>query len=251
MKIIVTIKVIPERIKFNKETKRIDRDGVKMIINPTDLIAAEEANKFRNPDDELIGISMGPPSTAEILNSLFKYGFDRVYLLSDIAFAGSDTLATAYILSAGIKKLVPDFDIIFQGDYSVDGATGQIPGELAAFLNIPFLTHVKSVNKKEIIRKTEDKLEYFEYQTPILLSVSDDANYGISPNLFYLKNAESKKTEIVDSKSLNSDISQCGLAGSKTSVLSVIQNEVKISKSLIEENGAEEIAKLLKKVGVI
>ncbi len=251
MKIVVTVKVIPEKIKFNKETKRINREGIKMILNPTDLIAAEEANKFRKPGDSLIAISMGPPSVKDTLDSLFKYGFDKVYLLSDRTFAGSDTLATAYVLATGIKKLVPDFDVVFQGDYSVDGATGQIPGELAAFLNIPFLTHVKSVTPREIVRKTENKLEYFKYKTPVLVSVSDDANFGISPNLFYLKDANNKHTEIFDAEAIKADPQQCGLQGSKTSVLSVIQNEVNNAKTLIDKNGAEEIVKLLKKVGVL
>ncbi len=251
MKIVVTVKVVPEKIKFNKETKRIDRSGVKMILNPVDLVAAEEANKLRNSNDELIAISMGPPSAAETLNSLYKYGFDKVYLLSDPAFAGSDTLATAYILSMGIKKLVPDFDIIFQGDYSIDGATGQIPGELAAFLGIPFLTHVNSVNRKEIVRKTETHLERFQFITPILLSVSDDANYGISPNLFYLKVSIGKNTEIINNDTLKANTELCGLNGSRTLVSSVVQNEVKTSTEVIKENGAEQAAKLLKEVGII
>ncbi len=251
MKIVVTVKVIPEKIKFDRETKRIDRSGVKMVLNPTDLIAAEEASKFRESGDKLIAVSMGPPSAKTTLDELFKYGFDEVYLLSDMKFAGSDTLATAYALSAGIKKIVPDFDIIFQGDYSVDGATGQIPGELAAFLGIPFLTHIKTVTRKEVTRKTEETLEHFTYETPILFSVSDDANFGISPNLFYLKNAENKQTEILNAEAIGADPEQCGLKGSKTSVLSVIQNEIKNSGNLIEENGAEEIVKLLKKVGIL
>ncbi len=251
MKIIVTVKAVPEKIKFDKETKRIVRNGIKTVLNPTDLIAAEEARKFKTNSDTFVAISMGPPSSKSALKELFKFGFDEVYLVSDIAFAGSDTFATAYVLSETIKKFVPDFGVIFQGDYSVDGATGQLPGELAALLGIPFLSHIKSVNRSEIVRKREDSIEYFKFVSPILLSVSDDANFGISPNLFYIKSAEQREVQTITNNELRIDPSLCGLKGSKTAVLSVVQNEIPESRGMITENGAKKIAELLKKAGVI
>jgi electron transfer flavoprotein beta subunit len=253
MNIIVTVKVVPEKIVFNKETKRIERNNVGMILNPTDLIAAEEGRKLKeeNPGSRLIAISMGPPNTENTLRELFKYGFDRVLLISDKAFAGSDTLATAFVLARAIQKIKRDFDVVLTGAYSVDGATAQVSGEIAAFLNVPFLSNVISINNNKIKRFTETSVETFSINGKYVLSIADSANFGISENLFSLKDFESKTVELFTNKELVLDTAKCGLAGSKTSVLSLIKNEVSQNVDLIKENAGKKFAEFLSKVGVL
>ncbi len=253
MKLVVTVKVVPEKIVFNKETKRIERKNVKLIINPTDLIAAEEARKLReeNPGSNLIAISMGPPNTETVLKSLFKFGFDRVILISDKVFAGADTLSTAFVLASAIKKVEKDFDIVFTGDYSVDGATGQASAEIAAFLGVPFLSHVVSIRKDKVKRITEQDEETFKIQGKFVASISDSANFGISENLFSLRTFEEKKVEVFSNSDLQLDENLCGLKGARTAVLSLIQNEIKQNEKLVTTEIGKNFVELLSKAGVL
>lgn len=62
-------------------------------------------------------------------------GADEVYLVTDRAFGGADTLATSYTLAKAIEKL-GTFDLIFCGQESIDSNTAQIGPEIAATLGI-------------------------------------------------------------------------------------------------------------------
>ena len=66
----------------------------------------------------------------------------RGVLVTDPAFAGSDTLATASALAAAIAHEGP-FDLILAGRNSVDADTGQVGPELAELLDLPFATGVR------------------------------------------------------------------------------------------------------------
>jgi len=253
MKLVVTVKVVPEKIVFNKESKRIERTNVKLILNPTDLIAAEEARKVKeeNAGSTLVAVSMGPPNTETVLKSLFKLGFDRVVLISDKVFAGADTLSTAFVLANAIKKIESDFDIVFTGDYSVDGATGQASAEIAALLGVPFLSHVVSIRNNIVKRVTEDNLETFTIQGKFVASISDSANFGISENLFSLKNFEEKKVDVFSNSELQLDENLCGLKGSRTAVLSLIKNEIEQNEKLVKAEIGKNFVELLSKAGVL
>jgi len=255
MKIIVTVKIVPEKIVLDKETGKVVREGIKSIFNPLDLLACEEGIKLKEKrGGELIALSMAPPQEKVLLNELFKYGFDRVLLLTDKAFAGSDTLATAFILSEAIKKIVPDFGIILQGDYSLDGATGQLGGELAAFLNIPFITQAVSIKLDESLyveRLTDETTQKYKTNLPALVSVRRGINNGIVTNLFALDEMHERAVEIYTNKELGLLGEKIGNKGSKTNVLNVFQEETEQVNTLVKENGATAIVDFLKKVGVV
>ena len=253
MKLVVTVKVVPEKIVFNKESKRIERTNVRLILNPTDLIAAEEARKLKGEDanSKLVAISMGPPNTEIVLKSLFKFGFDRVILISDKVFAGADTLSTAFVLANAIKKVESGFDIVLAGDYSVDGATGQASAEIAAFLGVPFLSHVISIHKNEVERLTEYHQETFNIQGKFVASISNSANFGISKNLFSLRIFEEKKVEVFSNSELQLDEGLCGSKGSRTAVLSLIKNEIKQNEKLVTTEIGKNFVELLSKAGVL
>ena len=102
MKILVCVKVIKDE------------------LNPFDESALECALQL---SDDVTVISMGPKSCAETLKPLTRLGA-KVVLISDSAFAGSDTLATSYILSTTIKQM--EYDLILCGRQSVDGDTAQV-----------------------------------------------------------------------------------------------------------------------------
>ena len=128
MKIIVCIKQVPStnQVKLDPETKTIIRDGRQSVINPFDTYAIEEAVRLKEKlGGKVTALSMGIPATQRILREAMSQGVDEALLLSDRAFAGADTLATAYTLALGARH-IGDFDLIVCGRMATDGDTAQI-----------------------------------------------------------------------------------------------------------------------------
>jgi electron transfer flavoprotein beta subunit len=102
-------------------------------------------------------------------------GADKAYLISDRKFAGSDTLATSYVLSEAIKY-VGNFDFVFAGRQAIDGDTAQVGPQTAEKLNLSQVTYVEEIqniqnNVARIKRKIDGGYEVVDAQLPILLTV--------------------------------------------------------------------------------
>ena len=185
MKIAVCIKQVPDTtdVKINPETNTLVREGVQSITNPFDEYATEEALLIKEKQGgEVHVISMGPPQAIEVLKNALAVGADKVYLVSDKAFAGADTLATAYALSRTIQT-IGEVDLIICGKQAIDGDTAQVGPGIATRLGIPQLTYVSKVKaidpgKKRIVveRMLENGREIVEAPLPALLTVVKDIN---------------------------------------------------------------------------
>jgi electron transfer flavoprotein alpha/beta subunit len=106
MDIIVCIKQVPDttEVRINPETNTLIREGVPSIVNPFDENAVEAALQLKEKHGGTVTVvTMGPPQAAEALKTCVAMGVDHIYLVSDRAFAGSDTWATSYTLSQAIK----------------------------------------------------------------------------------------------------------------------------------------------------
>ncbi len=183
MKILVFAKQIPEvsEIKFDPETNRIIRDNVPLKINSFDRKAVEEAIRIKEKvGAEVTVASMGPPQAKDILNDCLKMGADRALLITDRRFAGSDTLATARILSALVNKLSPD--LVLAGKYSLDGETAQVPPEISVFSGYSFKSSIEKIEVSEDARtmtvshENESGTESMKIPLPAVLSVSEKIN---------------------------------------------------------------------------
>lgn len=122
---------------------------------------------------------MGPPQAKSALREALSMGADRAILLSDRAFAGSDTLATSYILFTAIKKL-GNYNLILCGKQSIDGETGQVGPQLAEWLNLPQATGAEEINLRGnlvTVRSGFGKVtRLIEMKTPALITVSKRIN---------------------------------------------------------------------------
>ena len=115
MNIVVCIKQVPDtqEIRLDPVTHTLKREGVKAIINPFDLYALEEGLRVKDAQGgQVTVLTMGPPQAEAALREALGYGADAAVLLSDRAFAGADTWATALTLSKAIEKLGA-VDLIF------------------------------------------------------------------------------------------------------------------------------------------
>lgn len=181
---IVCMKVVPkpEEIRVDPETHRLIREGARSEFNPPDMNALELALSIKDRIDGYISIlSMGPPFVEDYLRIGLAMGADQAYLLTDKAFAGADTLATTYTLAKGIERIgVPS--IIFTGEESSDGATGQVPPGLAEWLDLPLLSLIRDLQVDvaggvlQGRRNIKGGYELLEVDMPAVISVATAAN---------------------------------------------------------------------------
>ncbi|MQY65988.1 MAG: electron transfer flavoprotein subunit beta, partial [Clostridia bacterium] len=138
MNFIVCIKQVPgtTEVKIDPKTNTLIREGVESIVNPFDSYAIEEALRLKERmGGKVTVISMGPPQAESALREALSMGCDEAILLTDRAFAGSDTLATSYILARGIKK-IGEFDLVICGKQAIDGDTAQVGPGIAEKLGV-------------------------------------------------------------------------------------------------------------------
>jgi electron transfer flavoprotein alpha/beta subunit len=152
MRIAVLVKQIPkfEEMALGPDG-RLQRDGVELELNPYCRRAVSKAVELADerPGSRVIVITLGPPAADDVLRESIAWGLERDVdihglLVSDPAFAGSDTLATAKAVVAALAHDGP-FDLVLAGRNSVDADTGQVPAEVAELCDLPFLTGVRHV----------------------------------------------------------------------------------------------------------
>ena len=98
MNIVICLKQVPgtTEVKIDPETNTLVREGIKNIVNPFDTYALEEGVRLKERyGGKVTAITMGPRQAEEMLREAISSGADEAVLISDTAFAGSDTLATS------------------------------------------------------------------------------------------------------------------------------------------------------------
>lgn len=186
-------------------------------LNPFDACAYEAALQISGA--EVILLSMGPERTKELLSNLTRLGAKQAYLLCDKAFAGADTLATAYTLSLAVKKLKPD--LVICGRQTLDGDTGQTGPSLAMTTGLSLITNVMEIRKTEgqLTCLTRDQVER-TVNYPALITV-ERINHLRLPSI----RSKCGKVVLWDAEELGADITRCGSKGSPTKVLASFRNE--------------------------
>ncbi|MEO5357211.1 MAG: electron transfer flavoprotein subunit beta/FixA family protein [Nitrospirae bacterium YQR-1] len=251
MKIVVCIKQVPDtaEVKINPQTNTLMRDGVPSIINPYDLHAIEAAVSIREMVNATVTVlTMGPPQAETALREAVAMGADEAVLLSDRAFAGSDTWATAYTLSGALKKI--GYDIIFCGKQAIDGDTAQVGPAVAEFLDIPHVAYISKINSisdshVEVRRMMDDGYDVVETSVPALFTVVRELNqprYASLKGKMRAKNAQIKKLTHAD---IELDEKDLGLSGSPTQVKNIFAPEMKKERILFEGKPQEQAAELL------
>jgi len=150
MRIVVCVKVVPkvEEVRFNPETKTVDRSSAKNEINEADKNALEEALKLKQKHQATITVlSMGPPFFDPFLRLCVAMGADDAVLVSDPVFAAADTFATSYVLAEAIKKI--GYDLVLCGESTADSGTAQVPPQVAEWLGIPNISYVSSLDLRD------------------------------------------------------------------------------------------------------
>lgn len=252
MNIIVCIKQVPEttEVRINPETNTLVREGVKSIINPFDMYAIEESVRLKEKfGGKVTVLTMGPPQADSALREAISLGADEGVLLSDRAFAGSDTWATSYTLAGAIKK-IGSFDLVICGKQASDGDTAQVGPGISAHLDIPQVTYVKKIEEVKdksmrVERLMEEGYEIIETPLPALLTVVKEINEPRLPSLKGMMRAKSAKITVWTQKELGLDPQGIGLCGSPTQVVKIFTPPPRIGGQVFQGETQEIVEKLV------
>ncbi len=249
MNIIVTIKQVPDtnEVKIDAKTGTLIRDGVPSIINPEDKHALEAALQIKDAhtDTKVTVLSMGPPQAKDALLEALAMGADHGCLVSDRAFSGADTLATAYTLSMAVKKLAP-FDLIICGSQAIDGDTAQVGPQLAECLGVAQITYATDIKVSDRIIEVKSHFgptqRSVEAKLPALVTVVKELNkprYKTMNGI--VKTFRDKTIQVFTCDELDLNPLRIGLAGSPTTVRKTFVPELG-RKGLVKEGSADDLA---------
>ncbi|MFB6317871.1 electron transfer flavoprotein subunit beta/FixA family protein [Saccharicrinis sp. FJH54] len=281
LKILVLAKQVPDTRNVGKDAMKADgtvnRAALPAIFNPEDLNALEQALRLK---DKYAGatvsiLTMGPGRASEIIREGLYRGADNGFLLTDRAFAGSDTLATSYALARTIEKIGP-FDLIVAGRQAIDGDTAQVGPQVAEKLGIPQVTYseeILSAEKGKVVvkRRLERGVETVEGPLPIVVTVNSSAAACRPRNARLLMKYKHAKTvtervdenedymvmyserpylniQEVTAADIKAESEQLGLSGSPTKVKAIENIVFQAKESKILTSNDEDIEDLMKEL---
>lgn len=230
MNICVCIKQVPDtnEIKIDPETHTLVRAGVPSIVNPFDTYAQEVGVRLKEKlGGKVVVVSMGPPQAEEAIKSCLAVGADAGYLISGRKFGGSDTLATSYILSEGIKAIEEKegfkFDLILCGKQAVDGDTAQVGPEIAEHLGLPQITYALDIEEVDgdlqVKRECDAGYDIISVKLPAVVTVVKLPYEPRYPTIKTKLAAKKKEIPVLSEEDLTTiDLERCGLKGSPTKV---------------------------------
>jgi electron transfer flavoprotein beta subunit len=255
MHIIVCIKQVPDttNVRINPETNTLIREGVECIVNPFDMYAIEEAIRLKEQrGGKVTAITMGPPQAESALREALSLGVDEAVLISNRAFAGSDTWATSLTLARAIDE-IGNYDLVICGKQAIDGDTAQVGPGIAVHLRIPQITFVKKI--EEITDRTiraermmEEGYQIVESPLPVLLTVVKEINEPRLPSLRGKMRAKTAKIPVWGPEEVGLDPEHIGLKGSPTYVTKIFTPERKSSGKMFRGDAEEVVDQLLREL---
>ena len=248
MKIVVLEKQVPDstEITVDKKTGALVRDGVPAITNPDDLAGLEAALeiKDKNPDTEVVVMTMGLPKASEMLKQGVAMGADKGVLLTDRVLGGSDTCATSIALAAALKKV--GFDLVIAGRQAIDGDTAQVGPQIAEHLGIPVISYAEDIKVEGdsviVKRQYEDRYHEVKAKMPVLVTALSELNeprYMTPAGIWDACDAEIETWNRDDLKTL--DDANIGLAGSPTKIAKASDKVRKGAGEKVNLDAAESV----------
>jgi electron transfer flavoprotein beta subunit len=253
MKIAVCVKHVPDAAvhkRIDPGTKRLDRSG-EGALNPVDANAVEEALRIKegSGDGEVVVVSLGPEKALDALRKALAMGADRALLVSDDGAAGSDLVATSYLLARALERESADLVLFGQQASDSDGAV--LWAAVAERLRRPMISQAAeltleggSVTGK---RQTEFGYDVIRAPLPAVVAVADSINEPRYPSLKGIMGAKKKQQDVLSLGDLGAEAERAGASGSRTEVLALSDPPPRGDTRKIEDDGtgAEQIVAFL------
>ena len=257
MKIVVCIKQVPDTNEVNLDpvTNRLIRDGVPSIINHDDKAGIEAALQLReslNDGSTVTVVCMGPPQADVALREALAMGCDEAYLLSAREFGGSDTCATAIIISAALKKI--GYDLVITGRQAIDGDTAQVGPQIAENLGIPQVSYAEEVSIAgdvvTVKRQYEDRYHIIDVKTPCLLTALAELAEPRYMHAGLIIDAYEKDITVMGFEDLKDSINpdHIGLMGSPTRVVTSFGKMPKGAGTILNVDADEAVKAIIAKM---
>jgi electron transfer flavoprotein beta subunit len=247
---------------YDFEHNQLNRNHIRMILNPDDACALACALqvKDRYPCTTIEVVTMAPRTVQRQMQDLLRLQVDAGSLISDSAFAGSDTYATTTILATYLKKQL--YDYLLTGTRSLDGATSHVPAQLAEALGLDHMQDITAVDPESLYHRNaictvddgEDTVTY-EMGMRGILSLTRASGYKL-PYIAYedFSRDVSDKLTIVTNEQLQCSPSAIGLSGSLTRVVDTFSQTPQKRKHAVvrtDEKGISYVYTFLKQRGYV
>ena len=209
-KIIVGLKRVIDynvRVRVKSDQSGVEKDGVKMSINPFDEIALEEALRIKEKSlaDEIVVVSIGSDDCQQQLRTGLAMGADRAILVE--ASQELYPLTLSKVLHEIVKDEQPM--IVLLGKQAIDNDNNQVGQMLAALWDRPQATFASEININEntatVTREVDSGLETIEIDLPAVITADlrlNEPRYVKLPDIMKAKKKPLDKVsydEIVNS----------------------------------------------------
>jgi electron transfer flavoprotein beta subunit len=229
---------------------------VPAIVNPYDLYSLEAALRLKDQyGGRVTVLTMGPPQADAALRKAISFGADEAILVTDRAFAGSDTLATSYALASAIRQIQKDMpvDMVFAGKQTIDGDTAQVGPGIAKRLNMQLLTYVSQIDSLDLDKRTinvqrraEGGVQVLQTALPCLVTMLEGTNEMRFATMHNMFRAARYPLKVWDKIAAGvEDDTKVGLKGSPTIVSKVFAPTPKTVKAELidtESNQPKDLA---------
>lgn len=138
MKVLVCISHVPDttsKINFTADNKAFDKNGVQFVINPYDEFGLTRAVWLQEKQGAQVTVlTVGGADTEPTLRKALAIGAnDAIRIDAD----PTDGFFVAKQIAEVVKE--NQYDLVIAGRESIDYNGGQVPGMVAAMLNMPFI----------------------------------------------------------------------------------------------------------------
>ena len=195
MKILVTVKRVIDynvQVRVKSDGTGVEKDNVKMSMNPPDENAVEEALRIKESGkaDEVVILSIGGQKSQETIRTALAMGADRGILVQ--VDHEIEPLAVSKIIAKIAEEEKPG--IILMGKQAIDDDSNQTPQMTSALLEWPQATFASKIEindqKALITREIDEGLEKIKVNIPFVASCDlrlNEPRYASLPNIMKAK----------------------------------------------------------------
>ena len=172
MKVLVCISHVPDttsKINFTADNKEFDKNGVQFVINPYDEFGLTRAIWLQEKQGATVTVlNVGRAETEPTLRKALAIGANDAIRIDADPTDG-------YFVARQIAEVVKEnqYDLVIAGRESIDYNGGQVPGMLAAMLNMPFVNACVGLevdgNSASLIREIDGGKEKLSTNLPLVI----------------------------------------------------------------------------------
>ena len=204
MKALVCVKRVIDynvKIRVKADKTGVEKENVKMSMNPFDEIAVEEAIKMKEKGivSEVVILSIGGSSSQETIRSGLAMGGDRGILVN--TSKDLEPLNIAKVIAKIVENEKPQ--IVLMGKQAIDDDSNQTGQMLAQICNFPQATFASKVeengNKIDVTREIDGGLETISVELPCIITTDlrlNEPRYASLPNIMKAKQKKIDQIEI-------------------------------------------------------